>query len=378
MFEPLQRETSPCAGPAPPDAHTTWVEPEHVCEVRYKEWTNEPLLRHPVFLRLRDDKAPSECVRPDRHLGDLTVEISEPIPVAKEVRFSNLDKLFWRDDGYTKGDLVEYYQAVSPWLLPWLADRPVVLTRYPDGIAGKSFFQKDAPKFIPEWLRTETMWSEHAKREIDYFICDDLPSLLYLANMGTIPLHIWASRVGSLESPDWCVLDLDPKDAPFVHVVDVALAVHRLCDEIGLPNYVKTTGSTGLHVLLPLARRFTYAQCRSFGELLSRVVVDRCRDVATVTRSIEKREGKVYLDFVQNGHGRLIVAPFSVRPLPGAPVSMPLRWAEVNHELQLRSHTIRTAPERMVDLGTDPTVPVLADLPDLLGILEGLKARLSD
>ncbi len=378
MLEPLRRETTPCVGDVTADQTTTWVEPEHVCELRYKEWTADSMLRHPVFLRLRDDKAASECVRSDRRPLDLTVEMEEPTPVVKEVRFSNLDKLFWPEEGYTKGDLVEYYRAISPWLLPWLADRPVVLTRYPDGITGKSFFQKDAPKFIPEWLRTETMWSEHAKREIDYFICEDVPSLLYLANMGTIPLHIWASRVGSLENPDWCVLDLDPKEAPFSRVVEVALAVHELCEEIGLPSYVKTTGSTGLHVLLPLARRFTYAQCRSFGELLSRVVVDRRRDIATVTRSIERREGKVYLDFVQNGHGRLIVAPFSVRPLPEAPVSMPLRWEEIDHDLDLRSYTIRTAPSRMADSKADPMAPVLRDDPDLVAVLESLQAQLKD
>ena len=377
LLAPLRRDTNPCASGVVADQGTTWVEPEHVCEVRYKEWTADSLLRHPVFLRLRDDKAASECIRPDRRLLDLTVEEEQPEPVVKDVRFSNLDKPFWPEGGYTKGNLVEYYEAISPWLLPWLADRPVVLTRYPDGITGKSFFQKDAPKFIPEWLRTETMWSEHAKREIDYFICDDLPSLLYIVNMGTIPLHIWASRAGSLERPDWCVLDLDPKQASFSRVVDVALAIHELCDEIGLPNYVKTTGSTGLHVLLPMARHFTYAQCRSFAELLSRVVLDRCRDIATVTRSIEKREGKVYLDFVQNGHGRLIVAPFSVRPLPGAPVSMPLRWDEVDHDLELRAHTIATAPRRMTRLTTDPAAAVLDDNPDLVAVLEALQTRLS-
>ncbi|HEX9755614.1 MAG TPA: DNA ligase D [Gemmatimonadales bacterium] len=371
-LEALRRETPPCKGPLPANGETTWVEPELVCEVRFKEWTDDDLLRQPVFLRLRDDKAPSECVRETR-LTDVTEP--EEVPEVRTVAFSNLDKVFWKEEGYTKGDLVAYYRAISPWLLPYLRGRPVVLTRYPDGIDGKSFFQKDAPKFIPEWLRTERMWSEDARREIDYFVCDDEPSLLYLANLASIPLHIWASRVETLDRPDWCVLDLDPKGAPFPNVIAVARALHELCEEIGLPSWVKTTGSTGLHVLLPLGRQFSYEQCRSFGELLSRVIVDEHREIATLTRVIERREGKVYLDYLQNGHGRLIVAPFSVRPLPGAPVSMPLRWEEVRPGLESRDYTIRTAPARMERLGDDPMRPVLSEVPDLMAVLATLKER---
>lgn len=374
------RETPACEGPVPLGSDTTWVEPALVCEVRYKEWTDEGLLRQPVFLRFREDKLPEECHRQDGVLPTELAEVEpEPAraPPTREVPLTNLDKVFWPEDGYTKGDLVAYYRAIAPWLLPWLRDRPVVLTRFPDGIGGKSFFQKDAPAFVPEWIRTERMWSEQARREIDYFICDDEPSLLYLANLAAIPLHIWASRVGSLERPDWCVVDLDPKGAPFTDVVRVALALHRLCEEIGLRHYVKTSGSTGLHVLVPLGRQMTYEQARAFAELLARVVVGMEPEVATITRAVHRREGKVYLDFVQNGHGRLIVAPFSVRPLPGAPVSMPLRWEEVTPGLDLRSYTIRTAPSRMDDLGADPLVPLLSELPDLMAALGALQGRLA-
>ena len=378
-LESARRDTPPCAGPVPPGNDTTWVEPELVVEVRYKEWTDERLLRQPVFLRFRDDKAASECVRQEHLLpADLASPDPEPAPVlTRDVKLSNLDKVFWPEEGYTKGDLVTYYREISPWLLPWLRNRPVVLTRYPDGIGGKSFFQKDAPGFTPEWLRTERMWSEQAQREIDYFVCDDEPSLLYLANMAAIPLHIWASRIPSLEQPDWCVLDLDPKGAPFGDVVRVALALHGLCDGIGLPHYVKTSGSTGLHVLIPLGRQLTYEQSRAFGELLARVVVTLEPGIATITRAVQKREGKVYLDYVQNGHGRLIVAPYSVRPLPGAPVSMPLQWDEVTDALDLRAFTIRTAPALMRALGADPTIGVLADIPDLVAALGALQGRLA-
>jgi bifunctional non-homologous end joining protein LigD len=374
-----RRDTPACQGPLPAGDDTAWVEPALVCEVRYKEWTEEGLLRQPVFLRFREDKLPEECDRLDRQgLAEPSLPDPEPEPPSpsREVRLSNLDKVFWPEEGYTKGDLIDYYRTIAPWLLPYLRGRPVVLTRYPDGIDGKSFFQKDAPGFVPEWLRTERMWSEQARREIDYFICDDEPSLVYLANMAAIPLHVWASRVGTLEQPDWCVLDLDPKGAPFRDVIRLALALHRLCDEIALPHYVKTSGSSGLHVMVPLGRQLTFEQSRSFGELLARVVTLREPEIATVTRAVHKREGKVYLDYVQNGHGRLIVAPFSVRPLPGAPVSMPLAWDEVAEGLDLRAHTIRTAPGRMAAMGSDPLLPVLTERPDLLAALGALQERL--
>jgi bifunctional non-homologous end joining protein LigD len=310
--------------------------------------------------------------------------VSEPpppapkAPVKKTISFSNLKKIYWPAEKYTKGDMIEYYRAVSRWILPYLRNRPVVMTRFPDGIDGKSFYQKDAPEFAPEWLRTVSIWSEDTQREIRYFVCDDEESLLYVANLGTIPLHIWASRVGSLELCDWCVLDLDPKDAPFSDVIKCAQALHQLCRSVGLPNYVKTTGKTGLHILLPLGRLCTYAQARTLGELLARVVLRELKDIATITRHVTKRGDKVYLDYLQNRHGQTIVAPFSVRPLPSATVSMPLLWEEVNESLDPKAFTIKTAIERMEQLGSDPVAPVLEEKPDLGSVLERLAAALSE
>jgi bifunctional non-homologous end joining protein LigD len=219
-------------------------------------------------------------------------------PVRKTINFSNLGKVYWPAERYTKGDMIEYYRAVSPWLLPYLRNRPLVMTRYPDGIDGKMFYQKDAPEFAPEWIRTVKVWSEDTQREIRYFVVDDEESLLYVANLGTIPLHIWASSVGSLELCDWCVIDLDPKDAPFKDVITCAQVLHRLCESVALPHYVKTTGKTGLHILLPLGRQCTYAQSRTLGELLARVVLRELNDVATITRHVTKRGDKVYLDCI--------------------------------------------------------------------------------
>jgi bifunctional non-homologous end joining protein LigD len=226
-------------------------------------------------------------------------------------------------------------------------------------------------------VRTVRIWSDETQREIRFFVCDDEESLLYVANLGSIPLHVWASRAGSLELPDWCVLDLDPKEAPFADVIKTAQALHRLCDAVGLPSYVKTTGKTGLHVLLPLGRRCTYAQSRQLGELLARFVLRELSDVATITRHVTKRGDKVYLDYLQNRHGQTIVAPFSVRPLAGATVSMPLLWDEVNDALDPRAFTIKTAVERMERLTRDPVVAVLDEKPDLGQALERLAGELA-
>jgi bifunctional non-homologous end joining protein LigD len=375
----LEIPRPPFEGPIPAEKASHWVKPELVAEVRYKEVTGDGLLRQPVFLRFRDDKKPEECViekRGEMSVVDAGSRPDETHTTHHAVQFTNLDKVFWPDEGYTKGDLIEYYRAVSPWMLRYLADRPLVLTRFPDGINGKSFFQKDAPAYAQAFVRTVTIWSEDSQRELDYFVCDDEASLLYIANMAAILLHVWSSRVGTLETPDWCILDLDPKEAPFTDVVTVAQAVKALCDDIGLPAGIKTSGSTGLHVLIPLGRQVTYEQSRTLGGLLARVIAAQLPDIATVTRQVQKRGGKVYLDYVQNGHGRLLVAPFSARPLSGATVSTPLTWKEVTPKLDIRAFTIHTVPARMKKLKHDPLWPVLDLKPDLLQALEQLHDRL--
>jgi bifunctional non-homologous end joining protein LigD len=357
-----------------------WVDPELVVEVRYKEVTGAGQLRHPALLRIRDDKPVEECTRE----GGASVADREPPPapvierdesVEKVVKLTNLDKVFWPDEGYTKGDLIDYYREVAPFILPYLRDRPVVLTRYPDGIEGKSFFQKDAPPHTPGWVRLERMWSENAQREIDYYVCDDEETLLLLAQLGTIPLHIWSSRVAQLAHPDWCILDLDPKDAPFENVVKIALAIRELCEHMEVECFVKTSGATGLHVLLPLGNQLTYEQSRSFAELMAKVIVHDMPDIATTTRAVGKRAGRVYIDYLQNGHGRLLVGPLSVRPRPGATVSTPLRWSEVNPKLDRWRFTIKTVPRRLHRLKEDPLLRIFDVTPDLSVALARLTER---
>jgi len=294
------------------------------------------------------------------------------------VDFTTFNKVFWPQEGYTKGDLIEFYRDVSPWLAPYLRDRPLVLTRYHDGIDGKSFFQKDAPKFVPDWMRLERMWSEDSQREILYFVAENVESLLYIANMGTIPMHLWASRVATLEQPDWVVLDLDPKEAPFGDVVTLAREARNLCLDVGLASYLKTSGSSGLHVLMPLGRLCTYEQAKSLGELFARVLAAEHPDIATVTRRPSSRGGKVYVDYLQNGRGKLVVAPYSVRPLPGAPVSTPLAWEELEDDIAIEHYTIVTVPGRLRSLPAPLMEPVITEVPDLPTVLEGLEERFAE
>ena len=367
-----------------------FVVPRHVVEVRFKSLSREHLLRQPVFLRWRDDKPPGECFRPGEAAdAALEAEQSAEAPVVavdKIVRFTNLTKIFWppseaNETAYTKGDLIEYYRLVAPWFLPYLADRPITLTRYPDGIGGKSFFQKDAPPFIPGWMRTERLWSEDTGKELDLIIggdrrLGDLETLLFIANLGTIVFHAWNARASEPAKPDWIILDLDPKEAPFAHVIQLAQEAKTLGDEIGLPSFVKTTGSSGLHVLLPTGGALTHEQCKTFAELLARVMVTRHEKIATIVRTPQLRGGRVYIDFLQNGHGKLLVAPFSARPLPGAPVSMPLQWPEVDEGLTPRQFTIKNAVPRLEQLKEDPLVAVLSEKPDLMAALQKLGERL--
>lgn len=363
MLKPLIVKRAPCEGPLPESRNIVWVKPTYMAQVRYHERTAGGLLRLPVFLRLDDERMPE---------ATSTTEVAPPRATSTPhttSEITNAEKIFWPKQGYTKKRLVDYYRAVSRWLLPYLKDRPLVLTRYPDGIDGKHFYQKDAPGFVPDWIRTERIWSEHTQREIDYFVCQDIESLAYIINLATIPLHIWASRVGSLQHPDWCVIDLDPKSAPFRHVLTLARAFRTLCTSIQWKSYIKTTGSTGLHILLPLAGQCTHEQARLLAELLSRIVAKKFPKIATLARPLEKRRGRVYLDFGQNGHGKTIVSPYSVRPIEGAPISMPLSWAEITPRLTPRAFTIANGITKLKRQRREPLLQILNDVPDLVAIL---------
>ena len=341
--------------PRDPDTQNArWIEPEFVVEVAFKQRSDKGRLRQPTFIAVRDDKEPDDCWLPGEEKPLPEAPLPATTAVSATVTVTNPDKVFWPEEGYTKADLVDYYRAIAPWLLPYLKDRPLVLTRYPDGIDGKSFYQKDAPEYAPDWIRRETLWSEGSEREIRYFVIDSTEGLAYVANMAAIPLHVWSSRLTALQHPDWCILDLDPKGAPFANVVKVARVIHKICEHAELPHYAKTSGSTGLHVLIPLGGQYTHEQSRALAELLANCVVKELPDIATVARHLDAREGKVYVDYLQNGHGRLLVAPYSMRPVPGATASMPLHWNQVTARLDMHRYNLRSMSAALKRLKSDP------------------------
>ena len=396
QLESLARKDSPFGDTGPNTRVDHWVEPRLVCEVRFTEWTADEGLRHPIFLGMRDDKKPEDVHREDSRapIEETAVEEAAPeegaadpedapparsraakAPAERVVRLSNLKKVFWPDDGYTKADLIAYYETVAPLMLPYLRDRPIVLTRYPDGIKGKSFFQKDAPVFVPDWIRTETVYSKDSDRDIKFFVLDDVESLRYVANMGTIPIHMWSARSGSLEQPDWLVIDLDPKGAPFSQVVEVAKVARRILEELELPSHPKTSGATGLHILIPLGRRYTHAECKTFARLLATLIQHETPEISTLARPLHARGGKVYVDWGQNGHGITIVAPYSLRPLPGASASCPLRWSEVNAKLDPKNFTLKTLPKRFEKM-EDPLAAILGPGIDMGTAIAAIEARM--
>jgi bifunctional non-homologous end joining protein LigD len=244
-----------------------------------------------------------------------------------------------------------------------------MLTRYPDGIEGKSFYQKAAPEWTPAWVQLANIDDE------DHYVCNDLPTLLHVINSGSIPIHAWSARITSLERPDWLVIDLDPKGAPFAHVVALARHLHEMLEELDVPHFAKTSGQDGMHVLVPLGAALDHVQARTLAELLARVLCAERSDLATIARPLAARGDKVYVDHLQNGRGKLIVAPFSVRPRPGAPVSTPLRWSQVTARLDPRELTLRNVPQRM-RRGGDPMREVLDAAPPVGALLDALLSRL--
>ena len=276
---------------------------------------------------------------------------------------SNRDKVLWPRDGYTKGDLVAYYRAVAPYILPHLAGRPLTLQRYPDGIEGPSFFEKNASRFLPSWVPTVTVKSEFGRHDtVRFILCNDEAVLVYVANLAAIVLHVWTSRDESLEVPDFVFFDLDPHEGcTLATLAKVALALRDALGEIGLEALVKSSGGSGLHVVIPLVPQYSYDSCKGFAEVAARTLHRRLPKATTLERSPAKRPlGTVYLDYVQVGKGKTLVAPFSARARAGAPVSMPLGWSEIetmSHkrtketEHQFAQFTIANVPSLLAKSG---------------------------
>jgi bifunctional non-homologous end joining protein LigD len=349
VLKPLRRDKPPFREvPKMPKVRrgdVVWVEPKLVAEVEFVEWTHDGRLRAPSYKGLRDDKDPRE------------VRIEEPM--ATEIRkgkrvlkLSNLDKLFWPEESIAKGDLLSYYQSVAAALVPHLKDRPFTMKRYPDGWQGDFFFQKDAPKHMPDWIETReievsTRESPRRTKRIRAPLVNDELALLWMVNMGCIDMNTWYSRVDKPERPDWVLFDLDPSpDVGFKETVQVALLVKQALDALGLESFVKTSGSDGMHVLVPIARRYTYADTRRFSEIIAGALARSYHGLVTTEWTKSKRRG-VLIDSNQNGEGKTIASVYSVRPKEGAPVSTPLRWDEVTEDLDPADFTMDVVLDRV-------------------------------
>jgi bifunctional non-homologous end joining protein LigD len=348
-LRPLRRPTSPFREvprmPKVRKSDVIWVEPELVGEVEFVEWTHDGRLRAPSYKGLREDKAATE-VRRERPVVDKVVRGS------RELKLSNLDKVFFPVEGITKGDLIEYYREVAPVLVPHLRDRPFTMVRYPDGIEGGRFFQKDAPSHMPEWIAryravVSTRESPRQKKSVSFPLVNDELALLWMVNMGCIDMNAWYSRIDKPDRPDFVLFDLDPSpDVGIKETVEVALLIKQALDAFGLAGFPKTSSAEGMHVLVPVERRYTYDDTRQFAEIVARAIARTNRGLATTEWTKSKRRG-VLIDWNQNGEGKTIASAYSVRPRPGAPVSTPLRWNEVKEGLDPLEFTMPVVRERI-------------------------------
>lgn len=346
-----------------------WCLPELVCEVRYSDITAEGYLRHPAYLGLRADVDPKEASGEERMYSaekaqreaarETKIEPArkpkpaERVPAilnvdGREIRLTNLDKVLWPEDGFTKADLIRYYVDVGPYLIPWVTDRPLTLKPFPDGIYGAHFYQKDKPGFTPKWISS---WNDPAEPENDYILCNDLPTLVWMANYTAIEIHPRLARVDDPDRPDFVMVDLDPAEgSTWDQVKEVALTVRAVLDEMGLESFPKTTGSRGIHVLVPVARRYSFEETRAFAEQVGKMARDRVPKLVTLEFTKARRRG-IYIDYLQNMRGKSTAGPYSVRPKPRAPVSAPLRWDEVPALGRPDAFTIANMRDRLAQSG---------------------------
>lgn len=330
-----------------------WVKPVLVCEVKFSEWTKQKIMRHPVYKGLRADKTSSEIHQEATIKNPKETKSTNPSSDMEidgnAVPVSNLGKIYWPESGFRKYDLIEYYIQVSNTILPYLKDRPQNLHRHPNGISKKGFYQKDN-EHLPEWVDSIKIYSESSHKDIEYLVCQKLSTLVYMANLGCIEINPWSSRIDNLENPDYAVIDIDPsKENTFDEVIEVAQATKELLDRIQIEGYCKTSGSTGLHIYLPLEAMYTYDESRDFTKLLCYYIHEQLPKLTSMDRTVKNRKGKIYLDYLQNSRGQTLAAPYCVRPRKEAPVSAPLQWNEVKKGLKIEDFNILNMPARIAE-----------------------------
>lgn len=330
-----------------------WLKPELVCEVKFLEWTKDGKMRHPVYKGFREDKEPEEII-PQEAPEKPTEEKENPSKMEVDgvsLSFTNLDKIYWPESGYTKYDLIDYYLHISEYILPFLKDRPQNMHRHPNGIHKESFYQKDN-ETLPDWVPVFEVYSESSGRKINYLLCQNEATLLFMANLGCIEINPWNSMIDAIEKPSWAVIDIDPsKNNNFSQVKEVALATKEVLDLAGIEGFCKTSGSTGMHIYLPMGGQYSYDEVRDFTKLLCFLIKEKLPDLTTLERMISKRGDRIYLDFLQNRYGQTLAAPYCVRPKPGAPVSAPIEWDEITDQLEIPDFNITNMAERLKKKG---------------------------
>ncbi|MCJ8153564.1 DNA ligase D [Chryseobacterium sp. SSA4.19] len=368
----------------------TWVQPELVCEIKYSEITNDGIFRHPVFIGIREDKEPEEITGTTRSITEKSIDMKSKTTVPKKskmsddeseiklnrhtVKLTHQDKIYFPDDDITKGDIVEYYQSAAEYILPYLKNRPLSLNRFPNGIEEQGFYQKDASDNTPEWVKTTKVFSDSTDKYIDYIICNDKATLAYLNNLGCIDMNPWNSALPDLEHPDYLVLDLDPsKKNTFDDVIETALQVKEVLQSIKVNGYCKTSGSTGIHIYIPMGGNYDFDQVKDFAHILMKQVNKKLPKITTLERSLQKRSSnKIYLDYLQNRQGQTLASVYSIRPKEGASVSMPLEWDDLKPGLKPTDFNIHNAIKRIKEKG-DLFKPVLGKGIDMMAALELLQ-----
>lgn len=362
--------------PNPPKATATWLKPELVCEVAFAEITSDGVMRHPSFEGMRIDKKANDVradkAKPTKKLVKESILHKEKIITRRQpgerktllnpgdkqqerslnghtLKFTNLNKIYWPKEKITKRDMLNYYYQVAPIILPYLKDRPQSLNRYPNGIEGESFYQKNVLGKVPSWIQTFPYTSEGIKKS--FLVPVREADVLYMASLGCIELNPWSSRVQKPDNPDWCIIDLDPDTNSFDQVIKTAQVTHEVLESAGIPNYCKTSGSTGIHIYMPLGAKYGYEESREFGRLIATIVHEQIPRFTSIERATADRKGKIYIDFLQNRPQATLAAAYSLRPKPGATVSMPLHWEEVKKGLKMKDFTIHNAVARIKEQG---------------------------
>ena len=374
LMQQYKSDDSPFDVKIPVNGKVTWLRPELVCNLKFTEITSDGIRRHPVFMGLRIDKESEEvnteqdrkATKPSKSKEEIMDK--EQTIGGRKLKLSNLDKIFWPDEGFTKGDLIEYYDKIYKYIGKYLKDRPESLRRTPNGLKDEGFFQKDAGDQAPEWVDTYKMFSESADKEIIYIVCNNKPTLIYMANLGCIEINPWNSKVQAPDHPDYIVMDIDPSDNnTFDQVVETAHVIHDILETAGCPSYCKTSGATGLHVYVPLAAKYTYEQAREFAHMIAILAQEQLPGFTSLERSLKKRGN----DYLQNRPGQTLSSVYSARPKPGAPVSTPLDWKEVKPGISPGDYNIKNIFKRLEKKG-DLFAPVLKKGVDIIKAIKKL------